>query len=98
MAVITIVGAGMMGSALAYPARENTVRIVGTHLDRDFISYCIKNNRHPKFDRDFPAGMEFYKIEEFAKALNGTNVVIGGANSFGVDWFGEKVLSAIPDH
>ncbi len=35
MAVITIVGAGMMGSALAFPARENghEVRLVGTHFD-----------------------------------------------------------------
>ncbi len=37
MAIITIVGSGMMGSALAFPARENghTVRLVGTHLDRE---------------------------------------------------------------
>ena len=39
MKKITIIGAGMMGSALAFPARENgnEVRIVGTHLDRDII-------------------------------------------------------------
>ena len=39
MAVITIVGSGMMGSALAFPARENghEVRLVGTHLDREII-------------------------------------------------------------
>ena len=39
MAVITIVGAGMMGSALAFPARENghEVRLTGTHLDREII-------------------------------------------------------------
>ena len=44
MAVITIVGAGMMGSALAFPARENgnEVRVVGTHLDRDIIDGCKK--------------------------------------------------------
>lgn len=32
MALITIVGSGMMGSALAFPARENgnEVRLVGT--------------------------------------------------------------------
>ena len=42
MAVITIIGAGMMGSALAFPARENgnTVRLVGTPLDRDIIDAC----------------------------------------------------------
>ena len=44
MAIITIVGAGMMGSALAFPARENghEVRVVGTHLDRDIIEGCRK--------------------------------------------------------
>ena len=37
MAIVTIVGSGMMGSALAFPARENghEVRLVGTHLDKD---------------------------------------------------------------
>ena len=36
---ITIIGSGMMGSALAFPARENghEVRLVGTHLDREII-------------------------------------------------------------
>ena len=36
---ITIIGAGMMGSALAFPAAENghTVRIVGTCLDDEII-------------------------------------------------------------
>ena len=36
MAIMTIVGSGMMGSALAVPARENghEVRVVGTHLDK----------------------------------------------------------------
>ena len=39
MSVVTIVGAGMMGSALAFPARENghEIRLVGTHLDREII-------------------------------------------------------------
>ena len=56
MAVITIVGSGMMGSALAFPARENghEVRLVGTHLDREIISVCLKTNRHPKFNKGFP--------------------------------------------
>ena len=65
MAVITIIGAGMMGSALAFPARENgnTVRLVGTPLDREIIDTCKKTNRHPKFTRDFPAGVEYYQIE-----------------------------------
>ena len=66
MKTITIIGAGMMGSALAFPARENgnDVRIVGTHLDRDIIENCKRTNRHTKFVKDFPEGISFYQIEE----------------------------------
>ena len=66
MAVITIIGAGMMGSALAFPARENgnTVRLVGTPLDRDIIDTCKKTGRHPKFTKDFPEGVEYYQIDD----------------------------------
>ena len=54
MKTITIIGAGMMGSALAFPARENgnEVRLVGTHLDREIIDCCRKTGRHPKFTKD----------------------------------------------
>lgn len=43
MKTITIIGSGMMGSALAFPARENgnTVRLVGTPLDREIIDKII---------------------------------------------------------
>jgi len=100
MAVITIVGAGMMGSALAFPARENghEVRIIGTHLDREIIDACIKNNRHPKFEKDFPAGIEFYQIERLSEMIDGSDVIIGGVSSFGVEWFAEKVLPLISEN
>ena len=99
MAVVTIVGSGMMGSALAFPARENghEVRLVGTHLDAEIIDACRAHNRHPKFTRDFPEGIKFYKIEELDAALSGSSLVIGGVSSFGVDWFRDRVLSKIPE-
>lgn len=99
MAVVTIIGAGMMGSALAFPARENghEVRLVGTHLDRDIIDNAEKTNRHLKFERDFPSGIKFYQIEEVKKAIDGSDMIIGGVSSFGVDWFGENILPLIPD-
>ena len=100
MKTITIIGAGMMGSALAFPARENgnTVRIVGTHLDRDIIDACRKTNRHPKFEKDFPAGITFYQIEEMMEAVEGSDFIIGGVSSFGVEWFGDYVLPQIPEN
>ncbi len=99
MAVITIVGSGMMGSALAFPARENghEVRLVGTHLDREIIDACKKTDRHPKFVKDFPKGLKYYQIEQLEEALDGADLVIGGVSSFGVEWFGDYVLPKIKD-
>lgn len=99
MAVITIVGAGMMGSALAFPAAENgnEVRLVGTHLDREIIDTCLRTGRHPKFDRDFPAGVRYFQIDALTQALDGASAVIGGVSSFGVEWFGSFVLPKIPE-
>lgn len=99
MSVVTIVGSGMMGSALAFPAAENghEVRLCGTPLDREIIDTCRRTGRHPKFERDFPAGVKYYQIEEVDEALCGADMVIGGVSSFGVDWFGEEILPRIPE-
>ena len=99
MKTITIIGAGMMGSALAFPARENgnEVRIVGTPLDREIIEICRKTGRHPKFTKDFPEGITYYQFEELSDALPGTDFVICGVSSFGVEWYAEHVLPVLPE-
>ncbi len=99
MAIVTIIGAGMMGSALAFPARENghEVRLVGTHLDREIIENCEKNNQHPKFNKAFPAGMKYFQIEDVKEAIAGSDMIIGGVSSFGVEWFGDEILPLIPE-
>lgn len=99
MSVITIIGSGMMGSALAFPALENghKVRLVGSPLDGEIIDVCRREGKHPKFEKAFPAGIEYYKIDDVGTALEGTDLVIGGISSFGVDWFGEWMLPRIPE-
>ena len=99
MAVITIIGSGMMGSALAFPARENghEVRLVGTHLDKDIIAACKETDTHPKFDRPFPAGVKYYFSEEADEAIAGCDFVICGVSSFGVEWFAENMLPRLPE-
>lgn len=99
MKTIAIIGSGMMGSALAFPARENgnEVRIVGTHLDREIIDTCRKTNRHPKFTRDFPEGISYWHIEQLNDALQGVDFVICGVSSFGVAWYADHVLPALPE-
>lgn len=100
MKTITIIGAGMMGSALAFPARENgnDVRIVGTHLDREIIEACRKTNQHPKFNKAFPEGVKYYHIEEVKDALKGADFVICGVSSFGVEWYGENILPILDEN
>lgn len=93
--IITIIGSGMMGSALAFPAFENghEVRLVGTPLDKEIIDACKKTNQHPKFEIPFPEGVKYYYYEQWKEAVEGCDFVIGGVSSFGVDWFLEAILS-----
>ncbi len=99
MAIVTIIGAGQMGSALAFPAAENgnEVRLVGTHLDREIIETVKAENRHPRFEKQLPAGVTPYQIEDVKTAIKGSDMIIGGVSSFGVDWFADEILPIIPD-
>ena len=100
MKTITIIGAGMMGSALAFPTRENgnEVRLVGTHLDREIIDHCRKTNRHLKFTKDFPEGVTYYQIEELEQAIDGADFIICGVSSFGVEWFRDEILPRLKEN
>ena len=71
---ITIIGSGMMGSALAFPARENghEVCLVGTPLDKEIIDECKKSGKHLKFDRPFPDGVKYFYYEEWKDAVDGS--------------------------
>ncbi len=99
MKTIVIVGAGMMGSAMSYPARDNgnIVRLVGTPLDREIIDEAKKSGWHKTLKRQLPDGIEYYQIEELFTALEGADLLIGGVSSFGVDWFCENILPVIPE-
>ena len=100
MKTITIIGSGMMGSALAFPARENgnRVRLVGTPLDREIIQVCQATGQHPKFEKPFPQGVEYYQIEQLPALLNDTDFFICGVSSFGVSWFAEEILPILPEN
>ena len=99
MSIITIVGAGMMGSAMSFPARDNgnEVRLVGTPLDREIIEHARATGEHLTLKRRLPEGIKFYQIEELPVALKGADMLLGGVSSFGVDWFVENILPVIPE-
>jgi len=98
MGVITVIGSGVMGSAMSFPARANghTVRLVGTPLDREIINYAKENGFHTNLDRKLPDGVEYYQLEELDDALVDVDLIIGGVSSFGVEWFCKDVLTSLP--
>jgi glycerol-3-phosphate dehydrogenase (NAD(P)+) len=93
MAIVTIVGAGFMGTATAWPLSDNghTVRLVGTHLDADIIQSCRQRRFHPTLRRELPAGVQPYAVEEVAQALAGAEIVVSGVNSSGVRWIARTI-------
>jgi glycerol-3-phosphate dehydrogenase (NAD(P)+) len=93
MTTITIIGAGMMGSAMAWPLSDNghDVRLVGTHLDKVIIDSIKKQEAHPKHQRKLPKMVKAYHHTELTEALEGTQLIISGVSSFGVEWFVERV-------
>ena len=50
MAKVTILGSGLMGTAVAWPLADNghEVRLVGTHLDAEIIRSCLDSGYHPR--------------------------------------------------
>jgi glycerol-3-phosphate dehydrogenase (NAD(P)+) len=93
MAIVTIVGAGFMGTATAWPLSDNghTVRLAGTHLDGEIIARCKERRVHPKLQRELPAGVRCFHVEEIAQALDEAEIIVSGVNSLGVRWIGRTL-------
>lgn len=100
MAVVTIIGAGMMGTAMCWPLIDNghTVRLVGTPLDEEIIRSIHETGFHPRLERSIPAGIEAFFVDQLPQALDGAELVIGGISSFGVDWFASSAGAYFPPH
>ena len=98
MSIVTIIGSGMMGSAMAHPASDNghEVRLVGSPLDNAIIAAVKAGKNHPTLKRSFEGVAKAYYITELEEALKGTDVVVAGISSFGVDWFTANVLPILP--
>ncbi len=93
MSTFTIIGAGYMGSAMAWPLHDNEhqVNLVGTHLDREIISSCQENGFHPKLGRVIPDGIRPLQIEQLGDVAPEADYILGGINSNGIHWFAETV-------
>jgi glycerol-3-phosphate dehydrogenase (NAD(P)+) len=98
MAVITILGAGVMGSAMILPARDkgHEVRLVGTHLDQAIIDSVKTSGRHPRLNVKLPDGVKAYTHGDFGQALGDvTDVIILGVSSAGIGWAIDRLCETL---
>lgn len=95
MAKIAVLGAGIMATALSFPASENghEVHLVGTHLDDDIINSIQRNGTHPVLGLKVNPGVIAYHLEEAHRAFEDADIVMCGVNSFGIEWAGEHFAS-----
>ncbi|PKL74290.1 MAG: hypothetical protein CVV27_21260 [Candidatus Melainabacteria bacterium HGW-Melainabacteria-1] len=92
-----IIGAGLMGSAMAWPLSDNgsDVRLVGTHLDDDVIKACKERNFHPRLGRRLPERVTPFYFSEIDEALEGCHLIVSGVNSLGVGWIAGQLSSRV---
>lgn len=97
MAVITILGAGAMGSALCTPVAKAgwEVRLWGTWLDDHLLDAIEAGKNHPRTDAPFAKGVKTYRSDQLEEALDGANVVVMSVASVGVPKVTEMALDAM---
>ena len=100
MTTITMLGSGIMASALSVPLADNghEVRLVGTHLDRGIIDRIQIDGVHPGLFRALPKSVQAFQLEALEEAISGAEIVLSGVNSFGVRWASEQLAPLLtPD-
>ncbi|MDZ4763954.1 MAG: glycerol-3-phosphate dehydrogenase [Chloroflexota bacterium] len=95
MAVITVIGAGYMGSALTFPASDNghIIRLVGTHLDDEIIARAQTDGFHSRLKRPLPANVTPFYHTQIPEVVPDAEIVVLGINSRGVHWAAEQLAA-----
>ena len=97
MKKVAILGAGVMGSAVAWPLTDNgcKVNLIGTHLDSEIISSCKNFRVHARLKRRIPDQVTPFYLEELETALEDIDFIVSGVNSMGVRWIGQTLAPFI---
>ncbi len=99
LAVVLILGAGVMGTAFATPLGDagNEVRLVGTHLDAEIIERIRADGVHPRLRTRVHERVRAYHHHELDLALGDEVVLIVlGVSSPGVPWAVERLRGRLP--
>lgn len=97
MAIITILGAGAMGSGLCTPVSKAgwEVRLWGTWLDDHLLDACEAGKPHPRTQIPLAKGVKLFRSKDLPNALEGADVVVMSVASVGVPKVTEMALEGI---
>src|SRR5829696_5597032 len=97
MTTVSVLGSGIMATALAFPLTDNghEGHLIGPHLDREIIDSIKERRVHPGLDLEVPQAARAFQLEEAEEAFDGANVIMSGVNSFGVRWAGKQLASLL---
>jgi glycerol-3-phosphate dehydrogenase (NAD(P)+) len=88
MTTVTVLGAGMMGSAFCLPLvdRGHRVLLVGTPLDDAIIQSLERSHEHPTLGLALPAPIEPLPAKRIAEAMAAADLIVLGVSSAGIPW------------
>ncbi len=93
MTRVTVLGAGMMGSALCVPLTDSghDVHLVGTHLDGPIIRELQANRPHPTLHVELPRTIRAFFAEQLEEAAADTELLVLGVSSAGIRWAAQRL-------
>ena len=98
MVEIAVIGAGVMGSAMAVPAaaRGHRVALVGTPLDDAIIQSVAGNGHHPRLGLTLPESVAAHRSDDLDGVLgSGPDLVILGVSSAGIGWAIDRLAESL---
>ena len=89
MANILILGAGSIGTAFSFPCsdKNNSVTIIGTHLENNFIDQINSKRIHPVLKCNVPKNVQFLKFNKLSETINKkVDLIVVAVSSKGIEW------------
>ena len=89
MANILIFGAGSIGTAFSFPCsdKNNSVTIIGTHLENNFIDRINSKRIHPALKCNVPKNVQFLKFIKLSETINKkVDLIVIAVSSKGIEW------------
>lgn len=93
MESILVVGAGVMGSALAIHLANigHRVNLWGTEMDREPVDHMKASKRHEKLGVEIPETISFYYHNQLKEAFENTKLVIIAVKSEGMESISNRI-------